>query len=121
MQRPSLIAAATALWLAVGTAAAADGPRFLPGFEDLPLMPGLGVVEDATVVFDKPTGRIVEAQAVGGIGAAAVRAFYHDALPELGWAPFGGDSWGREGEMLMIEITEIRPGRVGVRFVLAPI
>jgi hypothetical protein len=121
MRRSSLIAAVTALWLAAGTAAADGGAGFVPGFEDLPLMPGLGAVEGATVIFDKPTGRIVEAHAVGGRSADEVRAFYRDVLPELGWAPRGEGAWSREGETLQIEVTRSASGRVGVRFVLAPL
>src|SRR5215469_8306568 len=47
------------------SAALANG--FVVGTEDVPLMPGLAPVPGSSLVFDKPEGRIVEAQASGKV------------------------------------------------------
>jgi len=88
---------------AAGPAAAAED-RFVPGFEDLPLMTGLTAIEGSSVVFDKPDGRIVEAAASGAVGRAAIESFYERTLPQLGWRRSGALTFAREGERLRIEI-----------------
>jgi hypothetical protein len=99
------------------TAALADA--FVPGTEDVPLMPGLTPVAGSSVVFDKPEGRIVEAQASGKVTRPAVRAFYDASLPRLGWSAAGGDAWRREGEVLRLDYREER-GFLTVGFTLSP-
>ena len=99
------------------TAAFADA--FVPGTEDVPLMPGLTPVAGSSVVFDKPEGRIVEAQAVGKATRAAARAFYEASLPRLGWSAAGADAWRREGEVLRLDYREER-GLITVGFTLSP-
>src|SRR3546814_20540062 len=91
------------------------------GFEDLPLMPGLAVDESAEVLFDKPTGRIVEATAGGEVAAADIRSFYGATLPELGWQPLpprAGTAmlrFERREQPLQIELRDDRRmRRVGV-------
>jgi hypothetical protein len=110
------VALLATMLLALG-AAAGDG--FVPGTEDLPLMPGLVAVEGAGVVFDKPQGRIVEAEAKGKVKRDAVRKFYGATLPGLGWAASGPSRWQRESEALVIDIKG-RDGAVTVGFRLAP-
>ena len=93
---------------------------FVPGFTDLPLMPGLTAAEPGPVLFDKPGGRIVEAAARGG-SPERVAEFYRATLPQLGWvAATGGGhrvlSYRREGEALRIETG----GDGTVRFFLSP-
>jgi hypothetical protein len=87
----------------------------------MPLMPGLQASADS-VVFDKPTGRIVQARAVGhGLEAAAVRDFYRRTLPALGWREAPGLTFMREGERLKLDIrTGATAGEVDVRFDVAP-
>lgn len=115
MRTSRVIAAAflcAAILLGVTPAGAAD---FLSGTEDVPLMAGLTEQSDGTVVFDTAAGRIVEVTATGAASADAVRAFYGETLPQLGWIG-GGGNWRREGEELRLEFP--RPGIV--HFVLAP-
>jgi hypothetical protein len=100
-------------------AAAARAGGFVAGLEDLPLMPGLQEVEESAVSFDAPEGRIVEVYAEGAVEAKRVLAFYDETLPQLGWAPAGGGSFRREGEVLRIEIIGEGEG-IAVRFSLAP-
>ena len=65
------------------TTAAVAG--FVPGVADLPLMAGLEADPEATMVFDKPDGRIVEAAAFGAVSPEAVLAFFNSFLsPEVG-------------------------------------
>ncbi len=105
-------------FLVVATPAAAD--EFVPGFADLPLMPGLTAVDPAPVVFDKPSGRIIET-AARGAPPSAVAEFYRATLPQLGWTPAPGGGYDaityrRDNETLRIEMG----GDGSVKFLLAP-
>ena len=96
----------------------ARADEFVAGTEDVPLMPGLAPVGDAPLVFDKPEGRIVEAQARGKLARAGVRDFYGATLPQLGWSG-GADVWRREGEVLRLDFRG-RDGDLTVGFTLSP-
>lgn len=119
---------AAAAWPAPAARAADGGTdpaeAFVAGFEDLPLMPGLRQLDDAGMVFDAPSGRVVEAWAQGPVTSAEVVAFYDETLPQLGWRPLGGARYRREGELLQLEITAGAGAEAGapitVRFYLAP-
>jgi hypothetical protein len=100
---------------AQGTAAG----HFVPGFEDLPLMPGLEVLPEAGLVFDKPHGRIVETIVTGAVRRSDVDAFYAETLPQLGWSAFGDRAYRREGEILRIEYGG-EDQALTVRFFLSP-
>lgn len=111
-------------WAAAGAAAAAraaDGDRFIEALGDVPLMPGFEVDGDSVVSFDSPTGRIVRVSAHGRAGPDAVRTFYRESLPNLGWRTAGPDAnlYRREGEALTLDIAR-RGGRTVVRYGLAP-
>ncbi|HYC06270.1 MAG TPA: hypothetical protein VED40_23485 [Azospirillaceae bacterium] len=99
-------------------AAATSVPAFVPGTQDLPLMPGLAAGDEA-VVFDKPDGRIVQAAASGTADPAQVLRFYADTLPQLGWTADGPGRWKREGERLDIK-AERTGARTLIRFTLSP-
>ena len=115
-----LLSHAAALILLLAGPAAAQS-AFVPGFEDLPLMPGLVASAEGPVVFDAPSGRIVEAQVAGPASAARVLDFYRETLPQLGWHAAGPDgTFEREGELLKLAITEPERGQITVRFSLAP-
>jgi hypothetical protein len=101
---------ALAVFLGSGMAAVVPSDRtlaqspdaFVGAIEDLPLMPGL-IEEEGGMVFDSARGRIVEAFATGPVSEAAVRAFYDETLPQLGWRPLGQGAFQRENEILMVE------------------
>ena len=114
-------AALLALWLAAPGAALAQtaGGAFVAGLEDVPLMPGLLETAGAGFAFDKPSGRIAEAEATGPFAADEVQIFYASTLPQLGWVPMGGDRYRREGETVRLTIEPLSGG-VRVRFSLAP-
>jgi len=122
------VAVGAALFASAATAYAAakdkdQDSRFVAGFEDLPLMLGLTQVADAGMVFDTPSGRIVEAYANGKVAARDIAAFYERTLPHLGWKKLSEHRYRREGEILDLEISKGGPAEEGsttVRFYLAP-
>ena len=100
-------------------ARAEDHAAYLAAVADLPLMPGLAEVAEAGLVFDQPSGRIVEAYAQGAVSRAAVRAFYLDTLPNLGWRAKAEALFQREGEELRLDVSG-DDGALIVRFTLQP-
>lgn len=102
-----------------GVAGAGDDAAYVSGIQDLPLMPGLAEVPDAGVVFDKPSGRIVEAYAEGAVSKAAVIRFYLNTLPQLGWRAKAESLYAREGENLGLDFLG-GDGALIVRFTLQP-
>jgi hypothetical protein len=119
VRRPKLFAAAlvsVVLW----AVAAHPADRFVRGIEDLPLMPGLAEAADAGVVFDTPSGRIVQTEATGQVSRDQVLTFYAETLPQLGWRSLAAGLFRRENEVLRIEFEEAGdPGTI-VRFALSP-
>ncbi|WP_114395453.1 hypothetical protein [Oleisolibacter albus] len=105
-----------AAWAASPAAAPAT---FVPGTEDVPLAPGLTADGEQAVVFDQPSGRIVQATASGSVDAAGIQRFYAETLPQLGWTNAGPSLWTRESERLDISI-ERQGKRIQVRFSLTP-
>ncbi|MBT3916750.1 MAG: hypothetical protein HN731_08005 [Rhodospirillaceae bacterium] len=95
-------------------------PKFVPGINDLPLMPGLSLRSETPVVFDTPGGRIVEVFAIGKASSIRIRAFYGETLPQLGWQPKSKSAFQRDNETLKIEISEDSKGRRVVRFSVVP-
>src|SRR3546814_6431381 len=83
-------------------------------------MPGLTEQADTAVVFDKPTGRIVEVAATGPVDPAAVIGFYGRTLPQLGWrqarAALESALFVREGETLTIVVGAPPDGGTTVPF-----
>jgi hypothetical protein len=108
-----------ALLFSVSMGVAAQGTTYVYGVQDLPLMPGLAEDAGAAVVFDTPTGRIVEASARGRVSVRDVRRFYAETLPQLGWKQTALNVYQREGERLRLEFT-VEGDAVTVSFRLAP-
>ena len=81
----------------------ADGTLFFETLQDIPVMPGLTELEDYTLVFDKPEGRIIEMVAkIEGAGVDDVRDYYRLSLPQLGWAIVSQDNYMRGEEHLSL-------------------
>lgn len=110
---------------AITAPAFAEG-RFFSAIEDLPLAPGL---EETSVdyAFAGEEGRIIGAEAQGSGSPEAVRAFYRETLPALGWSQSPGA--GSDGELvfqrgrerLSLTIDEAEAGaQVGVRLSVRP-
>ena len=79
------------------------GSRFVRGFDDLPLMPGMTELPGELMAFDSPAGRIVENSVRGNLGKQAVQTFYAATLPQLGWVQAGPHLFIREEETLKLE------------------
>ena len=92
---------------------------FVPGFEDVPLMPGLKVIPDSGHVFETPAGRLIEVRAAGTVSAAALETFYQDTMPALGWSRGPDGSFVRTNEVLVIERSGAE-GNLAVTFRLSP-
>lgn len=125
MRQRTAVLATLSLILTLG-AVSVDGAvraeghaAYLAAVADLPLMPGLAELPGAGLVFDQPSGRIVEAYAQGAVSRAAVRAFYLDTLPNLGWRAKAETLFQREGEELRLDISG-DDGALVVRFTLQP-
>ncbi|MGQ9368144.1 hypothetical protein [Azospirillum sp. ST 5-10] len=119
----ALLVAAAALAGGTGPlprAMAAEGSRFVAGMGDVPTMPGLEPADVAPLVFDKPSGRIVEAVLQGPVTRSAVQGFYARTLPQLGWRSQPDGRFVREGEELRLEFIGAAAGRTTVRLVLEP-
>lgn len=110
---------ALVVFLAAAPAVAWAADAFVAGTEDVPLMPELQPVDGSALVFDKPQGRIVEAQAKGPVSRGKVRDFYAATLPQLGWHAAGPNAWERDGERLLLDFHG-RDGNVTVGFTLSP-
>lgn len=100
---------------------------YLDAVEDMPLMEGLHETGEGGIVFDKPNGRIVRSIAEGPVTTAAVRRFYADTLPQLGWQRLKKLEliddlliFNRENERLEIEIVSEKKGITEVRFSIEP-
>ncbi|HYH22935.1 MAG TPA: hypothetical protein VD995_30360 [Azospirillum sp.] len=96
-------------------AAAAETAAFVAGMGDVPVMPGLSPAAEEPLVFDKPTGRIVETVLHGRVERRAVLDFYARTLPQLGWKRAADTRFQREAEELRLEFANGT-----VRFVLMP-
>jgi|SRR5579862_787075 len=97
----------------------ATADEFVTGTEDVPLMPGLRPIAGSALVFDKPEGRIVEAQAQGALSRAKVQSFYTESLPPLGWRKISDDHWQRDAESLVLDFRG-QDGHLTVGFTLSP-
>lgn len=95
------------------------GTAFLPPFEDLPLMPGFAPVQDSTILFDAPGGRIMEAEAEGEILHGAALDFYAETLPQMGWQMQSHNLYIRDMEHLSLNLFN-RAGKTVLRFYLTP-
>lgn len=101
--------------LSISVASAAEAAAFVAGMGDVPVMPGLSPSAEEPLVFDKPTGRIVETVLHGRVERKAVLDFYARTLPQLGWKRAADGRFQREAEELRLEFTNGT-----VRFVLMP-
>ncbi|MFV3076637.1 hypothetical protein [Niveispirillum fermenti] len=116
---PRALLSAVLFIFACGLAPVPALAAFVPGTEDVPLAPGLVAAPDDALVFDNPTGRIVQSTATGQAGIDAVTRFYAETLPQLGWTRGADGRWTRQAEVLDIAIQP-QGGRLTVRFQLSP-
>ena len=93
--------------------------RFIAGIADLPLISGLYLVNEETVIFEKPAGRLVRAIAKGHRTKEAFWQFYENALPQLGWQTVKRGNFLRDGESLNIKVEE-NGSQIIARFSVSP-
>jgi len=74
--------------------------------EDLPLMQGMSERPDDTTVFDNPNGRIIEFSTQTSESTAAVKDFYAQTLPPLGWKAADATHFVREKEELKLDFNK---------------
>lgn len=86
---------------------------------EIPLMPGLALVEEGETVFETTAGRVIEVTAVGAVASDATQRYYASALPGLGWRASPDGAMLREDERLEIETIQ-EGGTVTVTFRLVP-
>jgi hypothetical protein len=102
------------------TISSPEPPHFAKVIEDLPLMPGLQLVEDEDVLFaSQGSGRIAETNAIGAVDIDDVYKFYGHSLPHLGWKSVDARTYVREHEQLRIDAHANQKITV-VRFTVKP-
>ena len=124
MKKPSFsrwVINATLIGLLVSGFAASGlaAGRFVTGFDDLPLMPGMTEVPDTDVSFDTTAGRIVIAFVRTPADRKNIVAFYQTTLAQLGWRKHGEAAFLREEEVLSFDYLSDGPDTI-VRFSLLP-
>lgn len=105
--------------------------RFLSAIEDLPLMEDLFEIKGGVLVFDSPSGRIVEVLTMGKVTEEGVKEYYSQTLPQLGWTEEPSGYFKREGESLKLEFPQTlnrstsnaagSVSEISVLFMLSPI
>jgi hypothetical protein len=100
--------------------AIAAAGTFLAGIEDVPVPPGFTENQTAGMVFDSPTGRIIEAEATGDLTREKVIAFYAETLPQLGWTRISDTEFKSETETLKLSFDQRKKPLLAVHFNLTP-
>jgi hypothetical protein len=95
--------------------------NFAKVIDDLPLMPGLQLVEGEDVLFAEPVlGRIAETTAEGPVDIDALYDFYAHSLPGLGWKKLDAKNYVRENDHLRID-AHAEGKTTSVRFSVRPL
>lgn len=93
---------------------------FISILNDVPLMSGFKIQNQTALIFDTPSGRIVEIAADGKVSLFKARRFYADTLPQLGWRDSGNNIFLRDEEILTINFSKIENGHTQIKFSIAP-
>ena len=80
--------------------------KFITGFSDLPIMPGMQELPDANISFDTASGRIVEAFAKTKQNVEKILSFYKNVLPQLGWRVKRNTMFVRDREILNLDLRK---------------
>ena len=100
---------------------AAAAGTFLAGIEDVPVPPGFTENQAASMVFDSPSGRIIEAEATGNsLSREQVAAFYAQTLPQLGWTRISDTEFRSDSETLKITFEQSKKPLLAVHYNLTP-
>lgn len=115
-----LIAASYAAHAQGGIATNPHVTTFFHTLNDIPVMPDLRELADEALNFDKPEGRIISATAVSErLKPEAIRDFYAQTLPQLGWYMGKNGVFTRDHERLWLNI-EVKEGVSIVHFQVEP-
>ena len=93
--------------------------KFITGFSDLPIMPGMQELPDANISFYTASGRIVEAFAKTEQNGETILSFYKNVLPQLGWRVENDITFVRDTEILILDLRKDRDSVI-VQFSLKP-
>lgn len=105
---------------AIGTQATQTS--FAQAIEDLPVMPGMQIVEDKDMLILFGDKRIAQATLEGPVDIDQVYYFYASVLPELGWKKLTPKIYERAGERLSMKPNSANPqGLTRVRFEVEPL
>ena len=96
------------------------GDKFITGFSDLPIMPGMRELPDADVSFDTTSGRIVIAFVRTDRKANSVMVFYDRVLRQLGWKKKSSRVFIRDEESLTFDFINDGDWLI-VRFSIEPL
>lgn len=118
--RPLILTALLLGALAVPASARAEEARYLTALPDVPVMDHFVETESENMVFDAPSGRIVETAVTGPETAPEiVMGYYAGLLPQLGWKPQKSGTFVRNGEQLTVIVDKVS-GQTKVSFRLSP-
>ncbi len=81
------------------------GQDFIPGTEDIPLMEGLSIDENETVIFDSPDGQIMTVLAKTSQKSQDVKRFYKASLTALGWKEISPSTYQRGQDALSLTVS----------------
>ncbi|MGH1404302.1 MAG: hypothetical protein ACRBDL_08660 [Alphaproteobacteria bacterium] len=97
-----------------------EAPKFFSALPDIPLMEGMGELEERVVIYDKPEGRIIEAVAVlNELSRDEVLQFYRMTLPQFGWGVIKDTRFFRRNEFLDISFEDVQ-GKDAIRILIRP-
>jgi len=72
-------------WCPLQTTNAQNGADAMLNDLAIPLMDGLIENDEASMLFDSPEGRIINAAASGAVSGEKIHDYYRVVLPSLGW------------------------------------
>lgn len=87
----------------VGFCLCGHAATFLPGSEDIPLMPGMQT-KDVPAIFDKVSGHIFSTTTDIQKTPRAIFHFYDETLKNLGWTKTGKGHYRRGNQVLLIKV-----------------
>ena len=83
---------------------------FLPGVDDIPVMPGMVADDAASVSFDAPAGQIVQVVLIGQQASwDQARDFYDATLSELGWQKESDALYRRQADTFAMRVLSEKP------------
>ena len=89
--------------------------KFVHGIEDLPLFSGMHNSFEDLIIFDTNEGRFATTKIYGMVKYEAVKKFYNNILPNLGWQKIEKFKYKRDNETLTLKYN-LREKRVFLVF-----